>query len=544
MAKPHDEVMELIASGSDGWNAWARQMIDAQSKLREDKLWSVRKTAGQTEPLNEETRLWFDQATVALSDSSSLLNTKLSEFIFPGPLSLSNCDLQNVNLSLANFHGRVSFNNCRFDNTSFQAATFWQTTNFDDCIFLGDTDFTSTSFRGQLWCQSAGFFQSVSFWCAEFFDDVFFNGSTFHGPINFDDASFREFCSFVGVTFSDRARFLHATLGQTKFDQALFKKDVLLRHVRAKGLSCERSRFEGYVDLRGAHFDREFSFRGAICDAEIDLAEAKFGSPPDFTLTSFRREPLLDRIHIKRSLFGFYTRLPNGLDLTEAAPPRFGFWIDKQAPAKFRELKRLATALNDQIRALDFHAKEIRASRFVTDWPIPWMGKSLGGVGRFWMALLFDLTSDFGRSILRPLIAWIALGLLAACLYLSCHPDVTQLRVKVLDNSPTLTFTTVPGVLEAWKRPPPCVHETPLSQTDPVQEALHLAAINAVLFADSSIDGSRRTMGCLYGLESPSLPNSPVVVPSAVNWVARVQRGLSVILIFLFGLGLRNMLKL
>ena len=51
---------------------------------------------------------------------------------------------------------------------------------------------------------------------------------------------------------------------------------------------------------------------------------------------------------------------------------------------------------------------------------------------------------------------------------------------------------------------------------------------------------ARRTYGCLYGLSG----DNTALVPGFVSDMARAQKLLSAILIFLFGLAVRNMLKL
>ncbi len=56
-------------------------------------------------------------------------------------------------------------------------------------------------------------------------------------------------------------------------------------------------------------------------------------------------------------------------------------------------------------------------------------------------------------------------------------------------------------------------------------------------------DAAFRSFGCLYGISDyggQPIPN----VPSPVAWASVVQKALSGIFIFLFGLALRNMLKM
>ena len=76
------------------------------------------------------------------------------------------------------------------------------------------------------------------------------------------------------------------------------------------------------------------------------------------------------------------------------------------------------------------------------------------------------------------------------------------------------------------------------SQTSATTEALHLAFRNSLIAIDAGGDASYRIYGCLYGLEG----NTPIV-PGAVSAASAIQKLVSGVLIFLFGLALRNMLK-
>ena len=75
-------------------------------------------------------------------------------------------------------------------------------------------------------------------------------------------------------------------------------------------------------------------------------------------------------------------------------------------------------------------------------------------------------------------------------------------------------------------------------------EAWHLAFRNAFIVLDGSSEAAHRTYGCLYGVEMYGGSNPLAVVPSAVSTVSAIQKLFSALMIFLFGLALRNMLKM
>jgi len=76
------------------------------------------------------------------------------------------------------------------------------------------------------------------------------------------------------------------------------------------------------------------------------------------------------------------------------------------------------------------------------------------------------------------------------------------------------------------------------SRTNARAEALHLAFRNALSAIDAGGDASYRIYGCLYGIEG-----SNPIVPVTVSTASAIQKLISGVLIFLFGLALRNMLK-
>ena len=172
--------------------------------------------------------------------------------------------------------------------------------------------------------------------------------------------------------------------------------------------------------------------------------------------------------------------------------------------------------------------------------------------------------SDFGRSALLPLLWWIVAVLAFAAFYLS-QTDAMQ-RDLALQDAPYMSATmqagryalssTVPCYTPPltftekwrsnwglWKFTAPEQATRSLggklrSQTSSRTEALHLAFRNGLVAIDAGGDASYRIYGCLYGLDG-----SNPIVPSAVSTASAIQKLISGLLIFLFGLALRNMLK-
>jgi len=74
--------------------------------------------------------------------------------------------------------------------------------------------------------------------------------------------------------------------------------------------------------------------------------------------------------------------------------------------------------------------------------------------------------------------------------------------------------------------------------TNAAREAVHLALRNALIFVDGGSEAAYRTLGCLYGIERYA------VVPSDVSFASALQKAVSSVLIFLFGLAVRNMMRM
>ena len=162
---------------------------------------------------------------------------------------------------------------------------------------------------------------------------------------------------------------------------------------------------------------------------------------------------------------------------------------------------------------------------------------------------LYGLLSDYGRSLFRPLLWWGIGVAVSAAFYLS-QTEMMQRELELRDVSYILA--TAKAGSYALSHSVPCfaldeksadknhdgLSEKMRGQTNALAEALHLAFRNALVAIDGGSDASYRIYGCLYGIE-----NRTPIVPSAVSTASAIQKLISGVLIFLFGLALRNMLK-
>jgi hypothetical protein len=225
-------------------------------------------------------------------------------------------------------------------------------------------------------------------------------------------------------------------------------------------------------------------------------------------------------------------------------------------------LKRLAIEACDTDRELEFNAQEIRAERLAARWPrLPRFrdGKGWRDWGRSLSGALYCFFSDYGRSLFRPFIWWIVAIAIFAAIYLSQTDAMQTGRYALWQPVPCYPAPTYAEIWRSkwkmWKKPKNeaasnsnetivgGLSEKLRSQTNARAEALHLAFRNAFVVLDGGSDASHRMYGCLYGLELHAGQNPVPIVPSAVSTASAIQKLISGVLIFLFGLALRNMLK-
>jgi hypothetical protein len=172
------------------------------------------------------------------------------------------------------------------------------------------------------------------------------------------------YAHFYGAVFKDAVDFCRACFGgNAGFGNTVFSADARFLNAR----------FHSTATFDQANFDGTTRFDGA-----------RFEQPPNFTTSSFRHGP-----SFQDTIFDFY-------DASEAH-------------VFYRRLKKFAIDAQDHQGELDLFALETKARRgYHLKWTRP----------RDWLELvlshLYEIASDYGRSVLRPLVALALTFLLAA----------------------------------------------------------------------------------------------------------------------------------
>jgi uncharacterized protein YjbI with pentapeptide repeats len=467
--------------------------------------------------------LWTLLSTADFVEHKFGDDVNFSRAIFVGPAVFKRSLFpKTAFFEFAVFACEADFEEAVFSNrVSFTGAQFLEYAHFEDTKFKVDPDFTSVSFEGNSSFNGAIFSNGPASFCNVTFKDIaYFRGSSFEGWALFKGSTFLREADFSGATFAS-----HASFAGTKFQG-------VARFTRPASYS-ERVRFLGPADFS------EASFAGAAYFEDVDFcALATFDSLDSTAIFSLASS----RFKVVPSLFGATFR---ALRFDNVQTPRnnpFGWTQDKDAPARFRELRRRAIESKDPERELEFFAQEIRTSRFHAE-RLPAFIPRLWE-GRFYFGWVYGALSDYGRSIWRPVLSWLALLLLCATIYLGANGDMQKARVALHSSGMIETIlgyaTTTRAALT---NPPPCADRALSGETNPVIEAYQLSLHNALVFESSRPETGRRTLACLYGYGASDPEKNPRMSP-VVSTVSTLQSLASGVLIFLLLLAARNLLRL
>ncbi len=519
-----EETLALYAQGRDAWNAWAQNILDERAAMEKAGTWAVASSEfGSRDAKNGATAAWM-KATLA---------------------DFSNSDNPHTFAKAVDFSGYIFPGLAWFDTAKFEGRAGFQTTQF-----LGNAWFGRSTFAGEARFEEATFNEEAWYSNASFAADVWFSQARFLGKTLFNEATFTTSAWFNNVNLAGKADFSDSTFnGWAAFDAATFTKDVQFNQVS----------FNSFVSYEDAKFTKVASFQAIRSERAFSLAGATFHDVPDFIQAHFEEAPRVDNLHFRRPVAD-----PGNFWVRSKARVKRLVQGNETHPARYRALKRLAIQGHDHESEMQFFAGEITSARRVDDFPVPWRvwsPEAWAGALRWWFGWIYQLISNFGRSLARPLALWVFTIALGTIYFLSQTPDVVREReaaIKAGAPSGPITFGTYSML--AWSRDQPCYAGLPdknekgellvtglaapvRAQTNAATEAVHLAFRNAFIFLDGGTDAAHRTFGCLYGIERYG-DNPIAIVPSSVTFASMLQKAFSGLLIFLFGLAVRNMLRM
>ena len=471
--------------------------------------------------------------------------------------------LEQTNFQRVTFSGSAVFEDARFLKTAeFKHAAFSERANFEQTKFSGWAAFQDVKFTQRPVFRSASFLGRAVFRSVDFSDRAVFHRALFWDHADFQDAVFTETADFESAKFSKTADFLGAAFAE----RAIFRS----------------AEFSGWADLQGAAFMDRADFQGAAFSNQAVFQGVEFSKQADFTQVMFHGLTSFDQARFEgaASFHASQGKEGSSFSLAEAAfhevpdfiqadfqtPPRLDSMQVGQKPtekrgadvaARWRALRGLADAAHDYERERDFFAGEMLSLRWAVDKPFPWFWKRvrrewkvvegerkqievvtrpLGWPGgdRYWFGVLYRTVSNFGRSILRPLMVWLLFIGLFASLYLDRHLDGPWRETRAAQ----------------WLATEIALEDTDLAcragDGHPEWQALQLSFSKAFVVGGLiDANASFRTQACLYGLTkldgySRAVPNTPL----SVIFLSAIQVLISATLIFLFLMAVRNQFRI
>ncbi|WP_299617078.1 pentapeptide repeat-containing protein [Pelagibius sp.] len=510
-----EESIALFNQGREVWNAWAHRKFAQRKALMDRGQWFADDAGGST----VASQTWWDESTADFSDQVFEEDADFASFVFPGSTSFHG----------ATFGGTAEFGQVRFeDEVDFQGVTFEDQARFGLAVFKGYAGFGQATFKRGAWFQKAKFGGAALFEHALFVSRAGFHEAVFERNSAFAAVNFEGDAEFVQATFSELAAFQEATFeGQAKFSQAAFTRGVRFRRVNFNGPAWFRQcGFFGATDYSQSRFLRSADFNAIETTTAFSLAGATFQVVPDFVQAHFSEALRCDDISIATKSFRPRTW----------AEAKDGFKGNPDLPARWRALKRLAIQGHDHEHEQIFFKGELLARRWHAD--KPWSAA-------FWFGVLYQWLSDFGRSLLRPLVWWGVSLVLFAGVYLSQHDFL-----KTHDASTTVV--SMAAVFPSVEPPQDLLCRS--SKDNAVTAAFDLSIRNALLFVgQTSREKLRQNYVCLYGSErietssssaSGQASNAAPRIPNFVVLMGHLQNVISAVLIFLFLLGIRNHFKI
>lgn len=278
----------------------------------------------------------------------------------------------------------------------FSGGSFESDVNLSD-LTLVSADFSNVQFHATVELGGARFFMQAWFGGATFEANAFFHKTFFEADVHFDRVQFTGFAYFEGVEFNGGATFDAARFkSQAHFDDAKFVET----HFSGAMSVVELASFKG-VDFRG-----RASFRNVV-----------FGEDPSQTVKRLRPGRLADfsdaRFHAATEFRGavfngapafFNCRLHEDTDFSLVQWPKT---MPKSGQVEYaiRAWERLELMMSQLEKPLDRHRffRLKMRTRRLRD-------------GRFLRVVnyLFDVTSDYGWSVKRASVSWVAHWLVAA----------------------------------------------------------------------------------------------------------------------------------
>lgn len=307
--------------------------------------------------------------------------------------------------------GKVGLPPAPNETIDFSDTYFKQPVDFRRFLFVQRTDFVGAQFAGAVSFQDANFQAAVTFHNAEFSDvasfrsaqlgKTNFRSAKFCGTTTFRNATFRDFADFQSATFADIATFHSAKfLAAATFKSAKFDDFANFHAVEFSGTADFASAaFIMVANFRSVTFSNGALFHSSRFDDDLDFINATFEA-----MTSFAGA-------------GFVNQVPDfrGATMHEATEWHGTIWPEPQEGEKaqkqvytYERLKQEMERLKKHEDEQTFFRKELRARRGL--FPV-YSGARL-------LNFIYQATSDYGNSIVRPLVGLLCVFVVGIAIFM------------------------------------------------------------------------------------------------------------------------------
>ncbi len=490
-----EESLDLLSRGCESWNDWADLMLKKKQELIEQNIWV---DDNKYENQNEETRNWHSESRVDFSNFSFSSEVDFQKYKFPGFANFQNAKFEyNSKFKGSEFFGLASFDSVKFSYVA----------DFSNCTFFDSVFFPNASFSGHAEFSEAKFLKNLYFFGVEVKSGTKFSRSEHHGSTNYSNSRFH------GLVFFEETEFF----ADVMFNDVEFSRGVFYRETKFHGPALFNTAFfERQAFFLGVNFWNVAIFESISSKASFVLTDTKFHDVPSFVQAHFIEAPSFEYVDFGNES-GRKSRMTSPGKNYEKSSPYSSRW---------RALKRLATQGADHSNETYFFKKELIARRLVED-------KIYDPVLLF--GIVYQILSDFGHSIIRPIAWWLLLWVGSAWFYLQNLGAPPEARVGFFEWIGSYVFALANNTQVA----PSCVS----GEGDPIWAASLLSLQNGLLsLGPGFTEKINQIYACLFGVVGGDEMHPGYVpkIPDMIVLASVFQSALSALLIFLFLLAIRN----
>jgi len=290
---------ELAGRNTELWNIWSCQALSDAERAKLKEAGAEVPDAGTWDARREEIETLY-QKRMAEVERDGFVAPELPDLLQKIDMSATAFS-HTVVWEKAVFGQFADFKSATFTQSAyFRSATFAQPSSFISATFAQDAYFSSAKFTQIAEFSSALFTQSASFSLATFTHPTRFYSATFSQDAQFNSATFTQVVNFSSATFAQSASFSSATFAQfADFTSATFTQYALFSSVTfAQVASFASSKFAHSAYFSFATFEQAADFSSATFEQAADFSSATFSGFAYFRETRFGTDVRPDQRYV------------------------------------------------------------------------------------------------------------------------------------------------------------------------------------------------------------------------------------------------------